>query len=205
MALLAEKPRKAVAGFSDLSSASPFMSKAMPVFFKNISSPETAQLLDIGPVCNENINLFAYRVKKLFVVNIFAHIGRHKKTSSHSVDIEREIDYPPESFDGITLWDLPDRLDDQDARRLGPLCNRLLKPNGVILVCACDPLQQDKRVNTFVVKEDHSVSFRPQPKIQLDIYPRKNRDLFGVLDPLIPLQSFIFRNGLREVVLKKGK
>lgn len=205
MALLAEKPKKVAAGIPDLASPSSFTSKAMPVFFKKISSPETAQLLDIGPVCNENINLFAHRAKKLFVFDVYARLGRHEKGSSNSIDIDQEIDYPHDSFDGITLWDLPDRLNDQDARRLGPLCYRLLKPNGVILVCARGPSQQDTNVNTFVVKEDFTISFRSHPQLKLGVYPRKNRDLFGVLNPLIPLQSFIFRNGLREVVLKKDK
>ncbi len=204
MSVLVDMPKRTKTGLPEQSAFSPFTSKAVPVFLKQIPHPDEAHMLDLGPVCNENINLFASRLKKLFVFDIFTKKFLANSTDSKSKRFWRHLDYSPETFDGIVLWDLPDRLDDEDAHELGRRCNNLLKPEGITLVWATGQPHHETRVNAFAVDETFQIAFRDQPHLKLPLHPRKTRDLFDVLNPLIPVQSFIFRSGLREFVLKKG-
>lgn len=204
MAVLAEMSKRTKTGLPEKSAFSSFTSRALPIFFNKIAHPADARMLDLGPVCSENVNLFARRLKKLYVFNFFAKWVLVNDKPSASKGAWGHLDYSPATFDGIVLWDLPDRMKDGDAREISRRCNIMLKEEGIVIVYATGQSQNVTRVNAFVLDDDYQVTFREQPHLNLPLHPRKTRDLFDVLNPLIPVQSFIFRNGLREFVLKKG-
>ena len=180
-----------------------FTSKALPVFIAKVSSHSMAQVLDLGPVCNENINIFAHRIKKLYICDMYSHLTRALKKGAGSKRWWRQLDYPSGTFDGILLWDLPDRLTDGDANEAGRRCYDMLKPGGMIVVCAATETKKNTEVNTFVLQKDFRITFRVQPHLNLPLHTRKTGDLIGVLDPLKSVQSFLFRNGLREFLFRK--
>jgi len=181
----------------------PFTSKALPVFTDKVNSHSMVQILDLGPVCNENINIFAYLIKKLYICDMFSHLTRALKKGVGSKRWWQQMDYPPGTFDGILLWDFPDRLTDGDANEAGRRCYDILKPGGMVMACAATETKENTEVNTFVLQKDFRVTFRIQPHLNLPLHTRKTRDLIGVLDPLKLVQSFLFRNGLREFLFRK--
>ena len=180
-----------------------FTSKALSAFIAKVNSHSMAQILDLGPVCNENINIFAHRVKKLYICDVFSHLARALKKGAGSKRWWRQLDYPSGTFDGILLWDLPDRLTDGDANEAGRRCYDMLKPGSMVVVCAAPETKKNTEVNTFVLQKDFRVTFRAQPHLNLPLHTRKTGDLIGVLDPLKSVQSFLFRNGLREFLFRK--
>ena len=180
-----------------------FTSRALPAFIDKINSHSLAQILDLGPVCSENINIFGHLIKKLYVCDMFSHLARAKKGGLGSEPWWQQMDYPPETFDGILLWDLPDRLTNGDANEAGRRCYDMLKSGGMVMVCAATETETNTGVNTLVLQKDFRVTFRVQSHLHLPLHTRKTRDLLDALDPLKLVQSFIFRNRLREFLLKK--
>ena len=180
-----------------------FISKALPVFIAKVNSHSMAQVLDLGPVCSENINIFAHLIKKLYICDMFSHLARALKKGAGSKRWWRQLDYPSGTFDGLLLWDLPDRLTDGDANETGQRCYDMLKPGGMVVVCAATETKKNTEVNAFVLQKEFRVTFRVQPHLNLPLHTRKTRDLIDVLGPLKSVQSFLFRNGLREFLLKK--
>jgi len=180
-----------------------FTSKALPVFIDKVNNHSTAQILDLGPVCNENINIFAHLIKKLYICDMFSHLARAFNKGAGLKRWWRQMDYPPGTFDGILLWDLPDRLTDGDAYEAGRRCSDMLKPGGMVVAFAATETKKNTEVNTFVLQKDFHVTFRVQPHLNLPLHTRKTGDLIGMLDPLKSVQSFLFRNGLREFLFRK--
>ncbi len=164
--------------------------------------PET-QALDLGPVCSENIDFFARRVGSLFVCDFFLRMDRHVRGASETEDPWQDLDYGPERFDCIFLWDLLDRLEDQDARHMMNLCYSLSKAGGLVMVCAFNDQSAQRGVDAFVVSNGFQITFRAQPHLNLPPRTRQNRDMMDLLTPYSLVKSFIYRNGVLEFLLRR--
>jgi hypothetical protein len=161
------------------------------------------QVLDLGPVCHENISYFARRVKKLYICDMFIRLERCLCKGGSVGRIWQELDYPPESFDGILLWELADRLDDKEVRTLVKLCHTILKPGGMAVVLVLGEQMARFGVNSFVVGQDFKVRLRPQSHLHLPIRGRQNRDVLAMMTPLSPAKSFICRLGFMEFLFTR--
>lgn len=161
------------------------------------------QVLDLGPVCQENIRFFARRVKRLYVCDMFIRLDRCLRKDNPVRRIWQELDYPPESFDGIILWELADRLDDEEVGTLVKLCHTMLKPGGMAVVLVLGEQASWPGINSFVVGQDFKVSLRPQSHLNLPIRGRQNRDVLAMMSPLKPAKSFICRLGFMEFLFKR--
>jgi len=113
------------------------------------------------------------------------------------------LDYPAGSFDGILLWDLIDHLDNIDAGNLIEICQDLLKPKGLLMVCGQGGQAIMPQVYSFVLGEDFQVCFRPQSHLNFSRHERENRDILSMFSLFTPIKSFIYRNGLQEFVFQQ--
>lgn len=163
----------------------------------------SAQVLDLGPVCQENIRFLARRVKRLYVCDMFIRLERCLGKGDSVDRIWHELDYPPESFDGILIWELADRLDDGEVRALVKLCHTLLKPGGMAVVLVLGEQAASLGVNSFVVGQNFRVRLRSQPHLHLPIRGRQNRDVLAMMTPLKPAKSFICRLGFMEFLFTR--
>jgi hypothetical protein len=136
-----------------------------------------AQVLDVGPVCEENITFFAQRVKRFHVCDMFLRLNRNRREGLPSKKMWKHLDYAPHSFDGINLWDFIDHINDDEIGRLVNLCHTLLKPKGMMIVTSFEE--------------------------QLPCYYRSNRALTNMLSEFASVKSFIYRNGVREFLCKR--
>lgn len=180
-----------------------FTSNVLPTFVDKVRNYSRAKVLDVGPVCNENINILARLINRFYVCDMYAFMAREKKEKNKSNPWHHRLDYPSGIFDGILLWDLPDRLPNGSAREAGRRCYELLKPGGMVLARAAAETEKNTGVNAFVLQEGFRLSFRHQPHLDFPLHTRNTRDLLGVLAPLKLIQSFLFRNGSREFLLQK--
>jgi len=161
-------------------------------------------VLDVGPVCGENVDFFARRVKRVFVCDMFLRLDLARRKDLTQNQAWQNLDYPSHSFDGIALWGLFDYLDDQGISALIARCADMLRPSGTLLAVVQDEHNiVDPGINSYVILEDFDVLRRPQPHLTLASQRRHNRALLGMVDPFIPLKSFIYRGGTREILLQR--
>ena len=111
-----------------------YTSKILQQLAYKLQNQRNALVLDVGAVSNENINFFAQRAKKLFVCDIFAHMNRYEGSELETKSVWRHLDYEPNSFDMINLWNLVAYLNDNDAKKLTEICCKILKKNGLLFI-----------------------------------------------------------------------
>lgn len=177
-------------------------SNVLKVFTERVKRSQNAQLLDLGPVCGENINFFAKRVKRLFVCDMFLRLDLACRRGLPTSNVWQHLDYPPLSFDGIMLWGLIDYLDDTEVRKLLDLCNTMLKPSGTLLAVFQDEFTITSTTNSYVISDNFEVYLRPQPHLSLSLRTRHNRALLTIVAPFTPIKSFVSRDGIREILLQ---
>lgn len=180
-----------------------YTSHILKLFTEGLKSPSQGQVLDAGPACQENIAFFARRVKRLYVCDMFIHLEQCLNKKHPVSQIWKHLDYPPESFDGILLWELADRLDDKEVSTLAKLCHKMLKPGGMAAVTVQGDQTASSMVNSFVIGQDFRVSLRPQTHLHLPLRHRQNRDVLAMMAPLTPAKSFICRPGFMEFLFRR--
>jgi hypothetical protein len=161
------------------------------------------QILDMGPVCGENIMFFAQRMKRFYVCDMFVRLDRELRAGRNPADIWKHLDYPASSFDGIQLWDFCDHLADRELTSLLRLCHTLLNPEGLLMFTAFEKPIAPVSIHTFVIGHDFRIDFRSQAHLKLPWYCRHNRALMSLLENFRHLKSFRYRNGIREFLFEK--
>lgn len=184
------------------SAPGPFTSNALRLFIETVEDVAGAAVLDLGPVCGENINFLSCRVCKLYVCDFYRELSRNLDTGDAWDRVWRHLDYPPGSFNGVLLWDLVNRFKDQEAIKLVERCRKMVKPGGHVVVFASNEDAESKTVNSFVIGNGYKVCFRPQRHLRLPVKNRQNRDILEIMKPFIQIRSFIYRNGIREFLFR---
>ena len=179
-----------------------YTSTVLSLFVEALEHCREPQVLDLGPVCGENITFFAHQVQRLYVFDMFIRLDRNRRKGVPLSWAWRQLDYPPQSFDGILLWDLADHLNDQEVRRLVEFCRNMVKPGGMVTVFVFGERVLSHTVNSFVIGEGLRLHLRPQPYLDLPLQVRQNREVLSLFTPFTPVRSFIYRNGLREFLFR---
>jgi hypothetical protein len=159
-------------------------------------------LLDVGPVCGENIRFFASRVAKLYVCDLFRRLCQERRQGRSASHVWLELNYPVGSFEAVQLWSLGDHLKDRDFNRLVELCILMLKPKGMLMLIAMGEQTDPAVPSCFAIGELFRLHVRATPDIDLPVYLRHNRDLISMMSPFKLVKSFIYRSGLREFLFQ---
>ncbi|MFO7963669.1 MAG: hypothetical protein R6U50_07100 [Desulfobacterales bacterium] len=179
-----------------------FKSNALKLFMELLEAPPKTTILDLGPVCGENIDFISKKVRKLYVHDFYRAVIKDLETGKRLNRAWDQLDYPHDVFSGILLWDIVDRLQNRDAAKLICRCGEMVKPRGYVVLFAADQDTGPGPVNSFVLGEEYTVSLRAQCHIRLPAAKRENRDIFELMQPFVPVKSFIHRNGLREFLFR---
>ena len=186
------------------SSLADYTSMMLQMYIKTLARSSTAQILDLGPVCEENIRYFAQRVKRFHVCDMFLRLNRNRRKGWPVKKVWEHLDYAPYSFDGINLWDFIDHLNDDEIGKLMNLCDTFLKPKGMMIVTSFEEQSAPSQIHSFVIKDGYQVTFRPQNHLDLPWYYRSNRIITEMLSEFRTVKSFIYRNGVREFLCKRN-
>ena len=94
------------------------------------------QVLDMGPVCKENILYFSQRVKRFYVCDMFIRMDRNRRESKLISAIWNNLDYPAQSFQGIHVWDIIEHMEDRMKREnfrfnIEPLGGKMAKESRI--------------------------------------------------------------------------
>jgi 2-polyprenyl-3-methyl-5-hydroxy-6-metoxy-1,4-benzoquinol methylase len=179
-----------------------YTSNVLRLFVEALERRQEVQVLDVGPVCGENIRFLAHRVRRLYVCDMFLRVDRDRRKGVPLSWTWRHLDYPAQSFDGILLWDLADHLDDHEVVKLVELCRTMVRPSGMVTVFVLGEHVVSHVVNSFVIGDGFRLHIRPQPHLDLCLHVRQNREVLSLLTPFTPVRSFIYRNGLREFLFQ---
>lgn len=163
-----------------------------------------ARILDIGPVCDVSINYFLPRLAQYHVCDLFLRFTLRSKDRTHEDIIARELDYTPESFDGIHFWDIIDHLSDETAAGLIKKGHALLKPGGMILIVAYNEYAVRQETCSFAVADTDTLRLKPQQHIELPCLHRHSRDILALMKPFGLVNSFAYTLGIREFLFRKG-
>jgi len=176
----------------------------LQMYFETLDQPSTAQVLDIGPVCEENITFIAQRVKRLHVCDMFLRLNQNRRKGWPAKKVWEHLDYASHIFDRINLWDFMDHLNDDEIGKLINLCDTFLKPKGMMIVTSFEEQSAPSQIHSFVIKDGYQVTFRPQNHLDLPWYYRSNRIITEMLSEFRTVKSFIYRNGVREFLCKRN-
>jgi hypothetical protein len=188
---------------SPVSMPQSYTSEILKYFVESLGNLKDARVLDVGPVCEDNIMFFASWIRRHYVCDMFLRLSEDLSKGDHPGRMWRHLDYPARSFDGIHLWDLCDHLDDRQVKRLVELCRFMLQPEGLLMLVAYEKPPSPPQVNTFVVRNNFQLDYRVQPHLKIGWHCRHNRALTSMLTGLNIIKSLRYRNGIREVLLKK--
>ena len=180
-----------------------YTSMMLQMYFEAIDQSSMAQVLDVGPVCEENITYFAQRVKRFHVCDMFLRLNRNRRKGLPTKKVWKHLDYAPHSFDGINLWDFIDHLNDDDIGRLVNHCYTLLGPRGLMIITSFEEQSAPSKIHSFVIKDGYQVTFRLQNHLDLPWYYRSNRIITEMLSEFRTVKSFLYRNGVREFLCKR--
>jgi hypothetical protein len=180
-----------------------YTSEILKFFMDPLTRLKDGRMLDVGPVCEENIRFFAGRLRRHYVCDMFLRSIREKSVARHSRNVWRHLDYPARFFDGIHIWDFCDHLDDKRVNQLMERCLNMLQPGGLLLMTAFEKPPSPARINSFVIQPGYRMSYRVQPHLNLDWHCRHNRALMSLLTGFSIVKSLRYRNGIREILLKK--
>jgi hypothetical protein len=181
-----------------------YNSMMLQMYFETLNQYTTALVLDVGPVCEENIRYFAQRVNRFHVCDLFLRLNRTRNKGLPAKQVLDHLDYVPHSFDGINLWDLIDHLSDDDIVRLVNHCYTLLEPRGLMIITSFEEQSAPSKVHSFIIKDGYQITFRLQNHLDLPWYYRSNRIITEMLSEFKTVKSFLYRNGVREFLCKCG-
>ncbi len=196
---ITQDPRDPNAALSPTS----YTSEVLELFLNSLVRLKDGQVLDMGPVCEENILFFASRLRRHYVCDMFLRLIREQKIARHSRNVWRHLDYPDRFFDGIHLWDLCDHLDDKKVSQVIEQCLLMLQPGGLLMLVAFEKPPSPARINSFIIQHHYRMSYRVQPHLNLAWHCRHNRALMSLLTGFSIVKSLRYRNGIREILLKK--
>ena len=180
-----------------------YNSMMLQMYFETLNQYSTALVLDVGPVCEENIRYFAQRVNRFHVCDLFLRLNRTRNKGLPAKQVLDHLDYVPHSFDGINLWDLIDHLSDDDIGRLVNHCYTLLEPRGLMIITSFEEQSAPSKVHSFIIKDGYQITFRLQNHLDLPWYYRSNRIITEMLSEFKTVKSFLYRNGVREFLCKR--
>jgi hypothetical protein len=182
-------------------------SKALPKLVASLAQKDAPILLDFGPVIGANVAFCGERLGcKLFIEDLMADVDRHlrgKSTENLATTFEKRFSHQDASIDGIICWDLFDFLDKAAAIALARQIVRLLKPGGAVMAFFCTSSVERSPFMKYEIVDEHNLRHRHHPGIGGRKQSLQNRDIIKMFDGLVVSDSFLLKNNIREMLLRK--
>ncbi|MGD8519613.1 MAG: hypothetical protein PVF56_00605 [Desulfobacterales bacterium] len=186
-----------------LPSPADYRSTLLQAYVEHLKQDQAAELLDLGPVCEENIMFFARQVKRHCACDMFIRLDRTLRKQLPLKQLWNHLDYARQRFRGILLWDFIDHLDDNQVGDFLESCHRMLQPNAMMMANTFEERSAPDFVYSYVIQDDYRIIFRQQQHLDLPRHYRSNRELISLLATFRLVKSFIYRNGVREFLFQR--
>lgn len=184
-----------------------YPTKALGKFLKVLQARDNPELIDLGPVVGSNLTYFGEQLGcRIRVEDMAMDIERHAKENRLEelpAFLKTRFHQPPESIDGVLCWDVFDFLDRQSAQILADTLMRLLRPDGALLGFFSTTEGRPQVHTKFMVVDEHSLRYRTYPASRPRQKVLQNRDLNKMFEGLRVAESFLMKNGVREILFRK--
>lgn len=166
-------------------------------------------ILDLGCICDSNIEFFIHLGCKVVVKDILNANARAFTDQGNvreiSVDeLKMDFEYPDKSFDGILLWDLFDNFHFEEARLILNNVRAILKDKGWA-IALFRPANQTpfNSITRFRIVNSGEVRYEALPLITRRQKIYYNRDIAELFSNFSPYSSYMLKNRWREVIVRK--
>ncbi len=179
-------------------------SNGLRFFLEKCREESPNYVLDAGPIFGSNIERIAPQTSRFYIHDLFLGFREKQKNGRPGDSFWELLDYPPNCFRGILLWHLLDHFEIPDGEILAQVCEKLLSANGLIFMTTLDVGASESQKGGYVLGSDDSLRFCPLASHQA--LPRHQRPIRGLIDifhHMTTTKSFLYRNGVREVVMQK--
>jgi 2-polyprenyl-3-methyl-5-hydroxy-6-metoxy-1,4-benzoquinol methylase len=207
--LFGRRPSDAQGGGDSSSSADDpaYPTKALAKFLKLLQSRENPAIIDLGPVVGGNVTFFGEQLGcRIRVEDIAADIERYVKEGKLdelAAHMKARFKQEPESVDGILCWDIFDFLDRPSAQALAHTLMAMLRPDGALLGFFSTTEGRPQVYTKFMVIDDKTLRYRTYPASRPRQKVLQNRDLNKMFEGLRVAESFLMKNGVREILFRK--
>jgi len=181
-----------------------YASNVIRLFLEVLGRAQENQVLDLGSTCDENITFFARRLKKLYLCDLLSHLNRDSSKIKAPDQLLQQLDYPPQSFHGILLWNMVEYFNHSTIIKIAEKCCYMLKPGGLLLVFLTGNSSFGEVACRFIVKDEYRVKIELKTDMDPPSHVLNNRELFEILHFFEPLKSYIYKNGLKEHLFRCG-
>jgi Methyltransferase domain len=182
-------------------------SKAFPKLVASLAQKDAPILLDFGPVIGTNVAFCGERLGcKLFIEDLMVDVDRKlrgKATEDLATVFEKRFSHPDASIDGIICWDVFDFLDKPAAIALARQIVRLLKPGGAVMGFFCTTGVERSAFTKYEIVDENSLRHRYHPGVGGRKQSLQNRDIIKMFDGLVVSDSYLLKNNIREMLLRK--
>jgi len=184
-----------------------YSTKALGKFIKALQARDNPALIDLGPVVGSNLTFFGEQLGcRIRVEDVAVDIEHHVKTGT--VDqlpkfFASRFKQEADSIDGVLCWDVFDFLDRATGTALAQALTRLLRPEGALLAFFSTPEGRAQVYTKYVIVDEQNLRYRPYPASRARQKTFQNRDIMKMFEGLRVAESFLMKNNVREILLRK--
>lgn len=201
-------------------------SNGLKEFLRHLGTPESGQILDLGPVAQATVDFFTGRRYKLysndllrgwhdFLAAELATLMAGTAAAPGSVNaanrpdpaeraarfIAALLDYPAETFHGVLAWDLVDYLPPEVVQAFVVRLHELVRPGGAVLAIFHD--RPPQRFHRYRVASAEGVEYLPStaPVPFGRVLP--NREILNLFSKFRSSKTFVGRDQIREALFTR--
>jgi hypothetical protein len=182
-------------------------SKALPKFLSALTQNESPVLVDFGPVIGSNVAFFGERLGcKLFIEDLGADIERHLRAKTMGAlpgVLANRFRHTDQTVDGLLCWDYFDFLDKASAQALAQQIVRMLRPGGAVMGFFCTSSVPRSGFTKYEIVDETRLRHRPHTGPESPKTALQNRDIIRMFDGLHVSDSFLLKNNIREMLLRR--
>lgn len=196
-------------------------SNGLKEFLWLLSDAKRGRILDLGPASQATINFFLDKGLGISTGDMlrawreFMSIEEERirktppgtpveRTPSEvlAADFLKEgLEYPPESFVGILMWDVFDYVDPALATGMMRKLYDMLKPGGVAL--ALFHSKPAEKFNNYRIVDGQTIELVPVPLLATQVRVFQNREIMDLFGQFRSSKTFVGRDQLREALFIK--
>lgn len=180
-------------------------------FTQAILRPDGQRVLDLGPTSSSNIHFLTELGHKVYNEDVLmaANDGRlivaGEAEESATIDVARflaeDLQYEPESFDAVLMWDLCDYLPEPLVKPVVERIYQITKPRGALLAFFhTRDAGSEAPYYRYHIKNEEALELQQGPHFKLQrVF--QNRHVENLFRDYTSIKFFLGKENIREVLL----
>jgi SAM-dependent methyltransferase len=185
-------------------------SHALPRLSRRLGSGGHARVLDLGSVVGGNLQYFIDLGCKVTADDLLRPVETVLPDPGERGGVdwkEREgprLEYPPDSFDAVLVWDHFDFLDPNEARAFSRDLRRVVKSGGIVMAYFTSRESERREPSRrFRIVGPDKIEWIPIGVARSLRHVYQNRDIERMFEGFRTHFAVVLKNGTREILLEK--